>query len=310
MMHSMNIDLSIIIVNWNTRNLVVNCLRSIFTYSPHYNFEVWVVDNASSDGSPDMVRKNFPQVKLIENPANVGFARANNQAIRQCHGRYIMLLNPDTEVTPGALETMVGFMEVSQEVGAAGPRLINPDGTLQTSCYPTPTLLREFWRLLHLDRIKPFGIYPMQEWDQNQPREVEVIQGACLILRREALDQTGFLNEDYFIYSEEVDLCYRLRKSGWKISWLPGATVTHYGGKSTQLVSEEMFLNLYESKVLFFRKNYSWLQAFVYKMILTLAAIARLVTAPVAGMVLISQRKRLREIANNYRRLLIALPRL
>lgn len=305
-----SIDLSIVVVSWNTKELLEKCLASLYASPAVSSFEVRVVDNASSDGSANMVQKKFPQVKLIENPANVGFARANNQAIHQSHGRYIMLLNPDTEVTPGALDAMIKFLEVSPEVGTVGPRLFNPDGTLQVSCYPTPTLLREFWRLLHLDKIKPFGVYPMQAWDQNHPRDVEVMQGACLILRREALEQTGFLNEDYFIYSEEVDLCYRLRKAGWRISWLPEATVIHYGGQSTQLVSQEMFLHLYRSKVLFFRKNYSWMQVFVYKMILTVAALTRLITAPVASMILFPRRKRLQEITDNYRRLLIALPRL
>lgn len=305
-----SIDLSIIVVSWNTQALLEKCLNSLYTYPPGASFETWVVDNASSDGSANMVQEKFPEIKLIENPSNLGFARANNQAIRRSRGRYIMLLNPDAEVTPGALHEMVGFMDVSMGVGAAGPRLLNPDGTLQTSCYPAPTLSRELWRLLHLDRIRPFGIYDMRQWDQDRPRKVEVAQGACLILRKEALDQIGYLDEAYFIYSEEVDLCYRLRKAGWQIFWLPGADVIHYGGQSTQLVSEEMFLNLYQSKVLYFRKNHGWLQAFIYKLILLLAASARLIMAPVAGAIRFSGRQSWQDMVANYRRLLITLPRL
>ena len=269
-----------------------------------------MVDNASSDGSAHAVRQNFPAVRTIENSSNVGFARANNQAIRRSRGRYIMLLNPDTEVTSGAIQKMVDFMDAALEAGAAGPRLLNPDGAFQISCYPFPTLAREFWRLFHLDNITPCGVYPIQRWNQVRPTQVEVVQGACLILRKEALDQVGLLDEEYFIYSEEVDLCYRLKKSGWQIFWLPEVEVVHHGGQSTRLASKEMFLNLYRSKVLFFRKNYGWLHAFGYKLILLLAAMARVSTASVARIFRFSQVKELQNIADNYRRLLIALPRL
>jgi GT2 family glycosyltransferase len=303
-------NLSIVIVNWNTCDLLAKCLASIFAYPPPGEFEVWVVDNASSDGSINMVSQEYLQVRLIRNSSNLGFARANNQAIRQSIGRYTLLLNPDTELTSVAFQKMVDFMDAAPEAGAAGPRLLNPDGAFQVSCYPSPTLAREFWRLFHLDKITPYGVYPMQRWNQVRPTQVEVVQGACLILRKEALDQVGLLDEEYFIYSEEVDLCYRLKKSGWQIFWLPEAEVVHHGGQSTRLASEEMFLNLYQSKVHFFRKNFGWLHAFSYKLILLLAAMARVSTAPVARIIRFSQGKELQNISDNYRRLLIALPRL
>src|SRR5688572_9666781 len=147
--------LSIIIVSWNTASLLENCLASILAGPPTSPFEIWVVDNASTDDSPWMVRKKFPQVHLIENRENVGFARANNQAIQRCMGKYILLLNPDTVVASGALQALVDFLDKHPEKGAIGPRILNPDGSLQISSHPRPTLFREPWRLFHLDALLP-----------------------------------------------------------------------------------------------------------------------------------------------------------
>ena len=168
-------DLSIIIVNWNTRDLLAQCLTSLYADAPFASFalfETFVVDNASTDGSAAMVRERFPQARLIANPENVGFARANNQAIRQSQGRYVLLLNSDTQVHPGALETLVVFMDAHSQAGAAGACLLNPDGTFQPSCHPMLTPWREFWRLLFLERIRPRATYEMAHWDLRTPREV------------------------------------------------------------------------------------------------------------------------------------------
>ncbi len=302
------IILSIIIVNWNTRDLLGQCLDSIYAPLPDDKFEVWVVDNASSDGSTQVVHERFPQVRLIENRENVGFARANNQAVRESMGRYVLLLNPDTEVKPGALETLVRFMDDHPEAGAAGARLINPDSTLQSSCHPAPTLFGEFWRLFHLDALWPYACYNMARWDLAMPREVDVVQGACMILRREALDQVGLLDEDYFIYSEEVDLCHRLRRHGWKVYWVPQAVVVHHGGQSTQQVAAEMFLRLYQGKVLYFRKHHGCLVAQVYKLILLAAALGRLLVSPLAWLERPRRRQQHLMLAGHYRRLMRALP--
>jgi len=301
-------DLSIIIVNWNTRDLLAQCLQSVYAHPPEGEFEVWVVDNASTDGSAEMVRERFPQARLIRNAENVGFARANNQAIRQSSGRYVLLLNPDTEVKPGALETLVQFMDAHPEAGAAGARLLNPDGTLQSSCHPFPTLGREFWRLFHLDALRLCACYEMARWDPETLRPVDVVQGACVILRRKALDQVGLLDEDYFIYTEEVDLCYRLRQGGWRIYWAPQATVVHYGGQSTRQMPAEMFLRLYESKLLYFRKHHSRQAARAYKLILLAAATARLLLSPLAWLERPPQRQQHLALARCYRRLVRTLP--
>lgn len=300
--------LSIVIVNWNTRELLGRCLDSIAAHPPNAAYEIWVVDNASSDDSVPFIQNHHPGVRLIANDRNLGFATANNQAIRKSSGRYVLLLNSDTEVEAGALTLLVEHLDEHPDTGAVGSTLLNPDRSLQVSCYPFPTLSREFWRLFHLDSLHPYGVYDMSAWDTTSPREVEVIQGACLALRRSALDQTGLLDEDFFMYTEEVDLCYRLHRAGWRLIWVPAARVLHYGGQSTRQAAARMFLRLYESKLLFFRKNRGAIAAAAYKGILSAASLARLVALPIAAAFFPERRGAFREISGNYKRLLAALP--
>jgi hypothetical protein len=270
--------------------------------------EVKVVDNGSTDSSVEMIKARFPLVHLLENQENVGFARANNQAIRECKGRYVLLLNPDTKLRPGALKNLVNFISAYPHAAAVAPRLLNPDGTLQPSCHPAPTLFGELWQLFHLDAFWPHGVYTMRNWDVENPREVDVVQGACVLLRRSALDQVGLLDEDYFMYSEEVDLCLRLRRVGWSLYWVPKAEVIHYGGQSTRQVAAKMFLQLYRSKVHYFRKHHGWLTAQAFKLILTCATLVRLSLSPIAWLGRFPQRERHLTLAVQYLRLLRALP--
>ena len=301
-------DLSIIIVTWNTRDLLMRCLASVYACPPDGAFEVLVVDNASADGTAAMVRERFSQVHLIESAENLGFARANNQAIRESSGRFLLLLNPDTEVQPGALETLVRFMEGDPQAGAAGARLLSPNGTPQLACHPAPTLGRELWRLLHLDTVWPYAHYPVASWDLDTPHQVDVVPGTCLILRREALDQVGLLDEGYFIYSEDVDLCYRLRRGGWGVYWVPQATVVHHGAQSTQQVAAEMFLRLYQGKIRYFRTHHGPWAARAYKGILLLTALARLLASPLAWLERPAWRQQHLGLAGNYARLVMRLP--
>lgn len=300
--------LSIIIVSWNTRELLDKCLASIFANPPAGEFEVLVVDNHSSDGSLLLVKTHYPQVRLIENRENLGFARGNNQAIQQSKGDYVLLLNPDTEIKSGALQELVVYLDANPTVGAAGARMLNPDGSLQPSCSPTPTLARELLRMFHLPGMRSDGYYAMEHWDKNLPRDVDVLLGACLILRREVLDQIGLLDEAYFVYSEEVDLCLQVQRAGWRLAWVPQAEVVHYGGQSTQQIAEAMFLSLYQGKILFFRKHYGWAAVQVYKMILFLAALGRLLITPIALLSTPSRRRQRLALSSHYRRLLSALP--
>lgn len=199
-------------------------------------------------------------------------------------------------------------MDQHPEVGAAGSQLVDGDGNLQQSCSPFPSLSRELWRLFHLDALWPYACYPMQRWNLEQPRRVDVAQGACLILRRAALQTVGLLDEAYFIYSEEVDLCHRLREWGWEIYWVPRACVLHYGGQSTGQVPAPMFLHLYRGKVLYFRKRHGPRAARLYKLIVLAAAVARLVLTPFALLEPEPRRRTHLALASRYRRLLRATP--
>ena len=297
--------LSILIVSWNTRDLLRRCLASIAAQQgdfPWGEVETIVVDNASTDGSVDLLRSEFPATRLLANLHNVGFARANNQGIQAGQGTFLLLLNPDTELYPGALHHLVHFLEQEPRAGAAGACLLNPDGTLQASAFPMPGLARELWRLLWLDAVQPRSAYPLQAWASLSPRPVDVVQGASLMLRRAALDEVGLLDEDYFMYTEEVDVCYRLARAGWKVYWVPQARVLHHGGQSTRQVATEMFLRLYESKVIFFRKHYGGGTTFLYKVVLVAASLPRIVLGilrPSAGG---------RAVSSNYLRLVKSLP--
>jgi N-acetylglucosaminyl-diphospho-decaprenol L-rhamnosyltransferase len=304
------VKLTIIIISWNTCELLKLCLASVARAAQPFlpgEVETIVVDNYSHDGSTTMVRQEFPWVRLIENIENIGFARANNQAIQASTGRYVLLLNPDTVVQPDALHTMVQFMEANPDVGVTGSRLLNPDGTLQPSCERFPALTRELWRLFHLEKFYSYAAYKMETWSVNAPREVDVVQGACFLVERQVLEQVGLLDTDYFIYSEEVDLCRRIWRSGRQIWWLPQAQVIHYGGQSTQQVAGAMFLQLYKNKTLYFRKNHGWVAAQIYKLILLAAATSRLALSPVAWLEKTPKREKHLALAGNYRQLVRSL---
>jgi N-acetylglucosaminyl-diphospho-decaprenol L-rhamnosyltransferase len=296
--------LSIIIVNWNTEEFLAKCLLSIKNYPPSCKYEIWVVDNASTDKSCDFVRNEFPEISLIENKENLGFARANNQVVPLITGRYVLLLNPDTIVKPFALDRLMTFLDTHPETGAVGARLLNPDGTLQESCYPFPTLLREIWRLFHLDHFLAYGIYDMSKWDRKVPRKVDVIKGACLMVHQEIVNTIGLFDNDYFMYSEEVDFCYRLKKAGWLLNWVPEAEVIHFEGQSTQQASEKMFLQLYKGKLLFFQKHHGWLATQIYRIILIIATLCRLLISPFAWFETPKRRQKHLEQTTNYFNLL------
>lgn len=299
--------LSIILVSWNVSDLLAQCLASIYDHPLDSEFEVIVADNASTDDTVNMVRSRYPEVTLLVNSHNIGFAGGNNQAILESTGDYILLLNPDTEVFPGALNVMLQYLEGNPKVGAAGARVLNPDGTLQRSCFPAPTLRRELFHLLHLDHRQRSG---MERWDTNMPRQVEVLLGACIMIRREALNNVGPFDESYFMFSEEVDLCFRIQQAGWQLYWVPQAQIVHYGGQSTQQVALEMFLQLYRGKLFYFRKHYGRFAGMVYKVILLLSSLFRLAITPLVLLESTSRRRQHLTLAARYWRLVLALPNL
>lgn len=272
-------QISAVIVNWNTRDYLARCLEALYAGAQGLSLETWVVDNASSDGSQEMVLQRFPQVRLLENAGNVGFGRANNQALQQAQGETLLLLNSDAFLLPGALPLLYQRLSQHPEAGLTAPQLLYEDGSLQRSCYAFPTLTTELWQTLYLDRVfarsRVFGRYLMTYWDMQDAREVDVVMGACLLLRREALQQVGFFDEQFFMYSEEVDLCYRLHRAGWKARYEPEAQAVHVWGGSSRRVKTETLLRLYRSRVQFFRKHYGGLTAGLYKGVLALNGLTR-----------------------------------
>lgn len=274
------IDLSIVIVNWNTRDLLAQCLHSVYNTTSNLDFEVIVVDNASTDGSLEMVRQEFPDVSLIANTENLGFAKANNQAIRRSQGRYVLLLNSDAFVRENTIECMIDFMDGHPEAGMAGCKLLYEDGRLQPSCSTFPTLFTEFCIATGLDKLFPksplFGKYRMTYWDFDDVREVDVVLGAFMLVRATATDEVGLMDERYFMYSEEVDWCYRFKEKGWKIYFYPDVEAVHLWGSSTKQVEVEMLMQLYRSRVEFFRKFHGKRSATLLKVIIGLNCLLRI----------------------------------
>jgi GT2 family glycosyltransferase len=305
-------DLSIVIVNWNTREFLFRCLRSVYDTTLDLDFEVIVVDNGSTDGSQDMVRRKFPAVSLIVNTENKGFAKANNQAIRRSRGRYVLLLNSDAFVCENTIEHTVAFMDGHPEAGMAGCKLLYEDGRLQPSCYAFPTLSTEFFIAVGLDRLFPksrlFGKYGMTYWDFDDIREVDVILGAFMMVRATAIDEVGLMDERYFMYSEEVDWCYRFRDKGWRIYFYPHVETVHVGGGSTRRVRAEMLVRLYGSRIEFFRKHHGGLSARLLKLVIGFNCLLRI--GPGAWYYLCSGDPQIRRKHRAFLRLLRVLPTL
>jgi N-acetylglucosaminyl-diphospho-decaprenol L-rhamnosyltransferase len=270
------VDLSIVIVSWNVRDLLRRCLQSVVTEalpSPddgvfrmgNWEVEILLVDNASTDGSSEMVRDEFPQIHLIANDENQGFTAANNQGLTLSQGRYLLLLNPDTEIVGDALGAMIGYAQANGEVGALGPRLLNPDGSPQSSRRRFPTLstalvestvVQEWW-----DDNRILRRYYMADTPDDAIQRVDWIVGACLLIRRQAYEQVGGLDEGFFMYSEELDWCRRIKSAGWEIVYLPTATIIHHEGKSSEQVVPARHIYFQSSKVRYFRKHHGAFQA-------------------------------------------------
>ena len=255
-------DLLVVIVNWNTAQLLERCLTSLAAAFDGLSVRTVVVDNASTDRSAEMVARKFPWVELIHNQENVGYARANNQALlpNADDASYTLFLNPDTEVPVGTLRAMIDFMESHPEAGIAGCRVVRPDGQLDWACkrgYLKPSAL--FYRALRLDRMFPnsrrFATYSLTYLDDNHIHEVTTVAGAFMMIRRECLAATGLLDESYFMYSEDTDLCYRAKALGWKVFYAPVSTILHHKGMSTSKRSYIMIRHWYGSTWKLYRKQ-------------------------------------------------------
>jgi len=270
-----SILVSIIIVSWNVRHYLEKCIASIQPFVQTHACEVIVVDNCSSDGSVAWLEQNASNCVLLKSEKNIGFGPANNLGIRIAKGHYLFLLNPDTIVIGEAIESMLAFLENNPGAGCVGAKLLNPDKSLQVSSYPFPTVFREFWRLFHLDHLRTISQYPIATWDSEQPVPVDVLQGAAIMIPRSVLNQAGVFDERFFMYTEEVDLCYRIKKNGFQNFWLPQAEIIHFGGQSTRQAALAMFLELYASKVRFIRKYHQGIGAAIYKFVIFGASAVR-----------------------------------
>ena len=248
------VSLSICIVSWNTRDLLEACLRSLYADPDSAGWQVLVVDNASSDGSADMVADRFPRAELIRSPRNLGFSRGNNLALARATGRCLLLLNSDTAVDPGALGRLVDYLDSDPDAGAVGPRLVYPDGSLQLSCGRPPGLHSEIVHKLLLHRIFPF--FRLGRWHHGERRCVGWVTGACLMVRREAAAETGFLDPNIFMCFEDLDWCMRLRKKGWSVVYLPSSRVVHHDGQSIRKNLCEMLVVSQQSLFYLFEKHF------------------------------------------------------
>lgn len=254
------VKLSVVVVSYNVRYYLEQCLRSVFRALVGIPAEVWVVDNASRDGSVPYLSERFPQAHFIANSDNHGFSRANNMAIRQAQGEYVLLLNPDTLLPEDTLRRCLAYLDTHPTVGATGVRMLNPDGTFAPeSRRGLPTPFTSFCKMTGLGTLFPrsrvFGKYYMRYLDIHQPAAIEVISGAFCMVRHEAFRQVGLMDEDFFMYGEDIDLSYRLLQAGWQCHYLP-CPILHYKGESTVKSSYRYVHVFYQAMLIFFNKHF------------------------------------------------------
>jgi GT2 family glycosyltransferase len=268
------LDLSILILNYNTRELTLTCLQSVFSSSTSYTYEIILIDNASSDATILAVKEHFPQVTCIANTENVGFSKANNQGMKIAKGRYVLLLNSDTIVKPDTLDTMLRFMDENPSVGASGCKIVLPDGSLDKACkrgFPTPSA--SFYYAFGFSKLFPniprFNQYQLGYLDPDQEYPIDSLVGAFMLVRREAIDQVGMLDEEFFMYGEDIDWCYRIKQAGWVNYYYPRTQIVHYKGASSRKKPYKIIYEFHRAMILFhkkhFQRQYPWpINAMVY----------------------------------------------
>ncbi len=253
------VDVSIVIVSWNTRDILRNCLQSIFSEARRVAFEIILVDNHSADGSADMVATEFPQVRLIRNADNLGFAAANNQGIAVASGRYVLLLNSDTVILDGAIDKAVHYADSRPRAAVVGCHTLGPKGNLQYNCFQFPSLLNLALSLTRLQTMfwynRFFGRARLGWWDYSTERAVDAVAGCFMLARRAAIDEVGPMSEEYFMYSEDTDWCWRFRRAGWHVMYTPDATIRHLGRCSSSQAPMDMHLLERRSLLMFLEKK-------------------------------------------------------
>jgi hypothetical protein len=266
-------QMSIVLVCWNNKSYLDPCLESLYKAGLKCSFDVVVTDNGSNDGSQAMLAKKYPDVKLIQNDHNVGLGKASNQGIEATQGHYVLLLNNDTIVNGPSLDALVDFLDQHPEAGAVGGTLLNPDGSFQSGYGSYSTLWEEFLISTRLGDKVGEG-YPLHG-SSDRVSSVGWMSSACLLVRRKALDQIGLLDEEYFIYGDEVDLQYRLRKAGWEVYFIPNSSTIHYGGRSMDRWRRRKMV--YRGKMLFYKKNYGFLQTSLLRFMLAGMSLGKLI---------------------------------
>lgn len=297
--------LSVIIVSWNVRDDVLACLESLYKNPPSRASEIIVVDNASTDGTVDAVKRDFPEVVTVTNSENRGFAAANNQAIRIAKGRYLLLLNPDTIVHSQSLDNLVKVLDESPTSGACGPRITDTDGKTCPSIGYVPTFRSVLYRKTIFKSLGVFQAHyhklTIDNFDYDIEADVEQLSGAVIMVRRSLMNEIGLMDESFFLYYEDVDLFLRIRKAGWKITYVPESVITHIGGKSSAQVSAKKRIMVYSSLLTYFRKHRgrfaTGLFAFVFKPGVIVRDILNIFSGTISFIIfvlLFDQRKRLK----------------
>jgi GT2 family glycosyltransferase len=273
--------ISVIIISWNARDYLMQCLSSLTSEVCRYPMEIIVVDNASSDGSPDSVESKYPNVRLIRNTENLGFAKANNIGVSASTGKYLCLVNSDVEVLPDCITRLVEYCEEHLETGMVGPRIIGGDGNLQRSCRGFPSVWNMFCRALALDSIfknfKVFTGYALHHWSQENLSEVDILSGCFWLIRKRALEEVGLLDEAFFIYGEDMDWCRRFWSKGWRVVFVPSAEAIHYGGGSSSNAPVRFYIERQKADLQYWKKHHSDFEVICYLLISFLHMLLRII---------------------------------
>lgn len=297
------VELSVIIISWNTKRSLVRTLQSLQRYPPNFKYDVWVVDNNSSDGTVDYLRRKFRWIKLIANSKNLGFAKANNQILERIHSPYVLILNPDTRLTRGCIDLLHSFLQNHPEIGACGSLLLNEDGSPQRNGYyrKLPSLLQTILFYTETRKLSvKYDFLVHRFWETkiskiSLPIEVDQIPGACIFANIRTLKRIGFFDEDYFLWFEDVDLCFRLRKAGYKLMLIPQSKVFHTGGASFKKWTDDVVkqIQFFKSLLIYFRKHFSLPTSFFVKTIVLIDLSYLLITRSIRQIYAFSKNRKL-----------------
>lgn len=274
-------QISTVIVNYNAHEFILLTLESLVRAIGNNHTEIIVVDNASTDGSIEQVRRYFPEIIIIQNSHNIGFAAANNIGLRQVKGEFVLLLNPDTMIAEDTFTTLLNFMTKTADAGAVGCKIINPDGSYsRDSRHSIPSPLTALWKQLGFQYLFPgskvFGQYNLTYLDPDKTYSLDAISGSFMFLRRRAIEQVGFFDEDYFMYCEDIDYCYRLNRAGWKVYYCPDTVILHFKGESTPRKTIHSSWNFSHSLYLFYKKHFRYKYGSIMSVIVLLGVLLRI----------------------------------